>query len=90
MKNTLAENMRRFATKNLNENNHLNTRDNYKSIPSEIRSELNRMIHKYIETNPNEDYSDYKGLIGAIYDFAINFQQKITPNEELPEGISHE
>ena len=53
----------------------------YKNIPSEIRSELNRMIHKYIETNPNEDYSDYKGLIGAIYDFAMNFQQK-TPSTD--------
>jgi hypothetical protein len=55
----------------------------YKNIPSEIRSELNKMIHRYIETDPNADYSDYKGLIGAIYDFAMNFQQKTTPTDGL-------
>jgi hypothetical protein len=55
----------------------------YKNIPSEIRSELNKMIHRYIDTDPNADYSDYKGLIGAIYNFAMNFQQKTTPTDGL-------
>ena len=73
----------RIVSRVVNESNRPNTRDNYKNIPSEIRSEINKMIHKYIETNPNEDYSDYKGLITAIYEFAMNFQQKITPIEEL-------
>jgi hypothetical protein len=33
------------------------------------RQEINKLIHTYVEVNPREDYTDYKGLITALLDW---------------------
>tara|TARA_R100001039_G_scaffold10623_1_gene5516 strand:+ start:87209 stop:87343 length:135 start_codon:yes stop_codon:yes gene_type:complete len=33
------------------------------------RQEINKILHTYIEVNPNEDYTDYKGLITALENY---------------------